>query len=193
MRRSTVSASRSFGSPSVHHERKRIKGGGRENFTAHLICFATQNKDPKHYLTLCEPAGGNGARGLRSFIGDGTQKKNKAGHGTACQCGFKDDSQQVDQRPKQRPPSNDMIEKLAAKIDTVLERGYLEVESIKSHIDVFPVTKADDIQAVYKGTKSGLNEAVWAPLFLLPTSKSALRVMTYCSFCVDLLDLGEMF
>jgi hypothetical protein len=84
-----------------------------------------------------------------------------------------------------------MIERLAAKIDTVLERGYLEMESIKSHIDVFPVAKADDIRAVYNGSKSGLNEAVWAPSSFLPTSKSALQVMTYCSLCVD-LDLREM-
>jgi hypothetical protein len=56
-------------------------------------------------------------------------------------------------------PTGDVLEKLAVKIDTVLKRGYLELEGIKSHIDVFPVDKADDIRAVYNATKSGLNDA----------------------------------
>ena len=45
---------------------------------------------------------------------------------------------------------------------------------------------------VYDGTSSGLNEALWAPSFWLPTSESALRMYDYDSYCVD-VDLGEMF
>lgn len=95
-------------------------------------------------------------------------------------------------RVKQRRPPNDVIEKLAEKIDKMLAREYMELDDVTSLIEVFPVEKADDIRPVYNGTKSGLNGAVWAPSFFLPTSKSALRVMSYETFCVD-MDLGEMF
>jgi hypothetical protein len=60
-------------------------------------------------------------------------------------------------------------------------------------MDYFDVPKGDDdIRMVYNATRSGLNAALWAPSFFMPTSKSASRLLSYYSFCSD-LDLGEMF
>jgi hypothetical protein len=49
-----------------------------------------------------------------------------------------------------------------------------------------------DIRMIYDGTGYGLNAAVWAPSFWMPTASTALRRMSYYSYCVD-GDLGEMF
>jgi hypothetical protein len=46
---------------------------------------------------------------------------------------------------KQRRPPNDVIAKLAAKIDKMLARDYMELDDAKSLIEVFSVEKADDI------------------------------------------------
>ena len=45
---------------------------------------------------------------------------------------------------------------------------------------------------VYNGTSCGLNGSLWAPNFWLPTAKSAIRVLGFGYFSVD-IDLGEMF
>ena len=87
---------------------------------------------------------------------------------------------------------------VAPKLDNVRQRGYIRKGVVESLTDWFEVPKVivDDvvmeIRMVYNGTSSGLNEALWAPNFWLPTSSTALRQLTYTSFCVD-LDLGEMF
>jgi hypothetical protein len=44
----------------------------------------------------------------------------------------------------------------------------------------------------YDGTSSGLNDALWAPWFTLPTVKSYSRVVEPGTFMGD-VDLGEMF
>lgn len=57
----------------------------------------------------------------------------------------------------------------------------------------FAVPKGtDDIRVVYDATKSGLNSAIWAPNFMLPTATSILNnASEYTFFCN--IDLGEMF
>jgi hypothetical protein len=45
---------------------------------------------------------------------------------------------------------------------------------------------------VYDGTKSGLNDALWAPWFTLPTIKSHLRFVDQSSHMGD-IDIGDMF
>ena len=50
----------------------------------------------------------------------------------------------------------------------------------------------DDIRLVYDATKSGLNEACWAPWFSLQTCESHLRAVDPGTFMGD-ADLGEMF
>ena len=79
------------------------------------------------------------------------------------------------------------------KLLKILSCGYVITPAvIKSLADYFDVEKDDDIQMVYNGTSCGLNWALWAPNFLLPTSKSALRILDFGYFSVD-VDLGDMF
>ncbi len=63
---------------------------------------------------------------------------------------------------------------------------------MKSVLDVFTVPKADDIRPVYNGASSGLNDAIWAPWFGLPTVLSQLRGIQPVTYMGD-TDVGEMF
>jgi hypothetical protein len=45
---------------------------------------------------------------------------------------------------------------------------------------------------VYNGQICGLNKATWEPNFWLPSTRTALRVLDYNYYSVD-MDLGEMF
>ena len=99
-----------------------------------------------------------------------------------------------DYHKPQRAPPIELRPKVAVKLSTVLQRGYLDQEPpISSMTDFFAVPKGDaDIRMVYNGTSCGLNEVLWAPNFWLPTAESALRLLTPRSYCGD-MDLGEMF
>jgi hypothetical protein len=46
--------------------------------------------------------------------------------------------------------------------------------------------------AVYNGASCGINEALWAPNVWLPTANSALRLLGFSYFSVD-IDLGNFF
>jgi hypothetical protein len=74
---------------------------------------------------------------------------------------------------RQPPYDNDEIkEKVKKKLDKVIMKGYVEVTDIKfveAMMFMFDVPKGDDIRMVYDGSKSGLNKALWAPWFSLPT------------------------
>jgi len=89
-----------------------------------------------------------------------------------------------------------LYEKILSKVVKALRRGYLEPtprQNIKSLIDYFAVDKAgSDIRVVFNGTSCGLNSAVWAPNFWLPTARSMSRSLGFNYRFID-LDLGEMF
>ena len=92
-----------------------------------------------------------------------------------------------------RTPKREKFALYLPKLLKILDRRYVVTSDlIKSFADYFDVEKDDDIRMVYNGTSCGLNWALWAPNFWLPTSKSALRVLDYGYFSVD-VDLGEMF
>jgi hypothetical protein len=56
---------------------------------------------------------------------------------------------------------------------TARERGYIAMGERKSLIFFFDIPKGlDDIRVVYDGTRSGLNAALRAPWFPLPTVDS---------------------
>jgi hypothetical protein len=93
---------------------------------------------------------------------------------------------------KSRPVDQMKLTLLASKIGTVRKRGCIKAGPIKSLADFFDVPKGDDIRMVCNGTSSGLNDALLAPSFYLPTADAAGRLLSHSSFCVD-LDLGEMF
>ena len=50
----------------------------------------------------------------------------------------------------------------------------------------------ENIRMVYDATSSGLNDAVWAPWFPMPTVESHLRAVEGRTFMSD-CDVGEMF
>jgi hypothetical protein len=56
----------------------------------------------------------------------------------------------------------------------------------------FVLDKEFNIRMIYDGKGCGLNAAVWAPSFWMPTASTALRRVSFYSHCVD-DDLGEMF
>ena len=69
-----------------------------------------------------------------------------------------------------------------------------------SDVDSFSVPKGMDpitghildVRMVYNGTSSGLNNAVWAPNFWMPSPATAMRQIHFGFFSID-LDLGEFF
>ena len=71
---------------------------------------------------------------------------------------------------------------------------------VKSLMNVFAVPKVKDpisgkmldVCPVYDGTKSGLNSAVWAPSFWMPSMETLFQMVDFDSWLGD-IDLGEMF
>ena len=86
--------------------------------------------------------------------------------------------------------------KVLKKVEKVVARRYIEIvaeDRVSSLMYMFHVPKGEtDIRMVYDGSRSGLNDVLWAPWFALP------RVSTMCStvdtgtWCGD-NDYGEMF
>jgi hypothetical protein len=82
---------------------------------------------------------------------------------------------------------------VCAKLIVVRRRRYIIPGTVRSLTSLFAVPKGEtDIRLVYDGTKSGLNKAVWAPWFPLPTIDAHLRSVAAGSFMGD-IDIGEMF
>ena len=82
-------------------------------------------------------------------------------------------------------------------MEKVIRRRYMaRVTSglkLRSLIKYFAVHKGlDDVRIVYDGTASGLNDAVWAPSFWLPTIDSLVRALDADSWMSD-RDIGDMF
>lgn len=94
----------------------------------------------------------------------------------------------------QRPPSNpENFEKVREKLEEIRRKGYVEEGVIDALIAFFEVDKGkDDIRMVYDGTKSGLNDSLWAPWFALPTVDTMLRSVVVGTWLGD-NDVGEMF
>ena len=98
-----------------------------------------------------------------------------------------------------QPPYKDPVnkERVKAKVEKVMRRGYLKStrpgDEVKSLMYMFDVPKGeDDIRMVYDGSKSGLNDALWAPWFPLPTAQSFFDVMLPGYWCSD-NDMGDFF
>jgi hypothetical protein len=95
-----------------------------------------------------------------------------------------------------RPPHPHKKQLILEKLQTILDRGYVVApktkDSIRSLMDFFPVEKDSDLCLVYNGTSCGLNEAVWAPNFWLPSPATAARTLGYGYYMAD-IDLGEIF
>ena len=94
------------------------------------------------------------------------------------------------------PTEKGMFEKMVTKIIKVRDRGYigkLLLGPIKSLTHYFAVPKGDeDIRMVYDMTASGLNNALWAPSFWMPTAMNVIDCSTSGTWFGD-VDAGEMF
>ena len=95
---------------------------------------------------------------------------------------------------KQQWPKDELSRvKLESKIMKVRDRRYITKGYVKSLTGFFAVPKAKtDIRVVYDATKCGLNSALWAPNFWLPTIDTVLRNARSTTWFAD-IDLGEMF
>jgi len=100
------------------------------------------------------------------------------------------------QRPQKAPQQEDTF-KVAEKLWNVRMKHYIRAGPVLSLSHFFHVAKGEpgpdsDIRMVYNGTGCGLNYALWAPGFWMPTSASASRKVSFYSWMMD-LDMGEMF
>ena len=87
----------------------------------------------------------------------------------------------------------DKLALVAKKVNGMVTRTYLSAGPVRSCLHFFAVPKgATDVRIVYDGTSCGLNEALWAPNFYLPSSKAAAHMLTFSSWLAD-ADFGEMF
>ena len=101
---------------------------------------------------------------------------------------------------KQSHLKEGVAQQLAVKIGDVRKKRYIvPLATTLSDVDYFPVPKGIDsngdwldIRVVYNGTSCGLNEAMWAPSFWLPSANTAIRQLCFGFWSVD-IDLGEMF
>jgi len=79
------------------------------------------------------------------------------------------------------------------KLEKVKTLGNVQPGTVSSLTSYFSVPKGDsDIRMVYDGTKSGLNDSMWAPWFALPTIENHLRFVGVETYLGD-TDIGDMF
>lgn len=94
-----------------------------------------------------------------------------------------------------QPAERDKLtrDRVTAKLVNVRNKQYIKPGKVTSLTGYFAVPKGTaDVRLVYDASRSGLNRALWAPNFGLPTVESHLRGVTFGSWMGD-IDLGEMF
>jgi hypothetical protein len=95
--------------------------------------------------------------------------------------------------PQRLPRDHDDIPKVIEKLCSARDKGYIDLGLVYSLISFFEVPKGlTDIRMVHDGTKSGLNEVLWAPWFPLPTIDSLLWSVQPGIWMAD-NDVREMF
>jgi hypothetical protein len=86
-----------------------------------------------------------------------------------------------------------MKEAMKKKLEKIRRLKYIQSGRVDSLTSYFAVPKGEsDIRMVYDGTKSGLNDSLWAPWFALPTVETHLRFVGTKSHMGD-IDIGDMF
>ena len=95
--------------------------------------------------------------------------------------------------PQQGLGDEETITKIKEKLDDVRLKKYVGPGQWKATMNYFAVPKGEtDIRMVYDGTKSGLNDCLYAPWFPLPDADVLVRTLDDSYWCVD-NDYGEMF
>ena len=106
---------------------------------------------------------------------------------------FVKNSLPVGRKSKRVKMSPEVRELVAEKLEGMHNRHYLEEGHVTSSLDFFPVPKGDsDIRVVFDGSSCGLNAALWAPNFFLPSASSASMLLSFNTWMAD-MDFGEMF
>jgi hypothetical protein len=95
--------------------------------------------------------------------------------------------------PQQGERDSTYRAKVIDKLKNVREKRYISRGSMKSLTSFFWVPKGvQDICMVYDAMRSGLNDALWAPSFSMPTVESLTRGIMSHSWMGN-LNIGEMF
>ncbi|KAL7561319.1 hypothetical protein ACA910_018518 [Epithemia clementina (nom. ined.)] len=85
------------------------------------------------------------------------------------------------------------IAMMETKIAGIRCKGYISPGLCKATMNSFAVPKGDsDIQMVYDGTKSGLNDCLYAPWFPLPDAEILVNTLDEGFWCID-NNYEEMF
>ena len=96
-------------------------------------------------------------------------------------------------KAQQLPKDKTVVERITDKIQKVRLCGYIAAGLVLSLTSFFQVPKGeDDICIVYNLTACGLNDALWAPSFWMPTIMNVLDCATSDAWFGD-VDAGEMF
>jgi hypothetical protein len=96
-------------------------------------------------------------------------------------------------RPQPQEKHPEIRKKVAEKLESVRSKKYIDKGEVLSLTSYFWVAKGDsDIRMVYDASRSGLNQALWAPNFGLPTVDMLVRGVHESTWMGD-LDIGEMF
>eukprot|EP00978_Attheya_sp_CCMP212_P014300 scaffold36374_cov58-Attheya_sp.AAC.6 len=86
------------------------------------------------------------------------------------------------------PQDSEMRKMMRKKIEKVIRQRYVDVaeDEIHAFISYFAVMKGlYDIRMVYDGTKSGLNDCLFAPWFALSTMNTMFRSLDVDFWCAD--------
>jgi hypothetical protein len=82
---------------------------------------------------------------------------------------------------------------IVTKLSILRSKGYIKKGRVNSLTGYFAVPKGDgERRMVFDASHSGLNAALWAPNFGLPTVESLLRRVGFDSWMGN-IEIGEMF
>ena len=96
-------------------------------------------------------------------------------------------------KPQSYIKDDSIREKVTAKVNKIIDRGYIKEGMVKSLIKYFQVPKGEsDVRIVYDGTDSGFNDSIWVPNFSLPTIETLIRGTSPDTWMVD-LDISDQF
>jgi len=94
-------------------------------------------------------------------------------------------------QPKERDP--EIRKQVQSKLENARQKRYIVPGTVRNLTSYFAVPKGDrDIRMVYDASKSGLNNSVWVPSFILPQAEALTDKLSENSWMLD-MDLGEMF
>ncbi|KAL7571688.1 hypothetical protein ACA910_011215 [Epithemia clementina (nom. ined.)] len=85
------------------------------------------------------------------------------------------------------------VAKITSKLQDVRAKGYVTEALCLATMHYFLVPKGlDDVRMVYDGTKSGLNNCLYAPWFILLDADTLAQTLEDKYWCIN-NDYGEMF